>query len=58
VLRLLAQGASTKEASEKPAITVRTVETYRSRLIFELDVTSVSQLLHYAISDHVVELQS
>jgi DNA-binding CsgD family transcriptional regulator len=57
VLRLLANGASSKEASTILAISVKTVETYRARLMLKLHATSVAHLVHYAIRHHVVDLQ-
>lgn len=57
VLQLLANGASSKEASAILAISVKTVETYRARLMLKLQVTSVAQLVHYAIHYGIIDLQ-
>jgi DNA-binding CsgD family transcriptional regulator len=58
VLRLLANGASSKEVSAILAISVKTVETYRARLMLKLHATSVAHLVHYAIRHQVVDLQA
>jgi DNA-binding CsgD family transcriptional regulator len=57
VLRLLASGQSNKETSSTLVISVKTVETYRARLMLKLHATSVAQLVHFAIRHHVVALQ-
>jgi DNA-binding CsgD family transcriptional regulator len=57
VLRHLARGASTKEAAATLGISIKTAETYRNRLMLKLHANSVTNLVHYAIRHHVVELQ-
>jgi len=57
VLRLLASGESVKEASTSLAISPKTVETYRTRLMLKLHVASLAHLIHYAIRHHLIELQ-
>jgi DNA-binding CsgD family transcriptional regulator len=54
VVRLVAEGKSNKEISSALAISVRTVETYRARLMLKLRATSTAQLVHYAIRNHIV----
>jgi DNA-binding CsgD family transcriptional regulator len=56
VLRLLAEGKSNKEISSVLAISVRTVETYRARLMLKLRAPSFAHLLHYAIRNHIVKI--
>jgi DNA-binding CsgD family transcriptional regulator len=56
VVRLLAEGKSNKEISSILAISVRTVESYRTRLMFKLGATSLVHLVHYAIRNHIVIL--
>jgi DNA-binding CsgD family transcriptional regulator len=56
VLRLLADGKSSKEISSVFVISVRTVETYRARLMLKLDAKSISDLVRYAIRNHVVTI--
>ena|SRR5271165_2469894 len=54
VVRLVAEGKSNKEISSALAISVRTVETYRARLMLKLRATSTAQLVHYAIRNRIV----
>jgi DNA-binding CsgD family transcriptional regulator len=56
VLRLLAEGKSTKEIASTLLISVRTVETYRSRLMLKLQANSMVELVHYAIQKCIVKL--
>ena len=58
VLRLLAEGKSNKEISPILAISVKTVETYRSRLMLKLRAPSLIHLVHYAIRHNLVDLQA
>jgi DNA-binding CsgD family transcriptional regulator len=57
VLTLLAQGVSIKQVSAILAISVKTVETYRYRLMRKLGASSLAQLVHFAIRHQLVELQ-
>ena len=56
VVRLVAEGRSNKEISSALAISVRTVETYRARLMLKLGASSVAQLVHYAIRNHIITI--
>jgi DNA-binding CsgD family transcriptional regulator len=56
VVRLVAEGKSNKEISSVLAISVRTVETYRARLMLKLNATSVAHLVHYAIRNRLVSI--
>ena len=56
VLGLVAEGKSNKEISSVLGIGVRTVETYRSRLMLKLQATSIVHLVHYAIRNRIVTL--
>jgi DNA-binding CsgD family transcriptional regulator len=56
VVRLVAEGKSNKEISSYLAISVRTVETYRARLMLKLHVNSIAQLVHYAIRHHIITI--
>jgi PAS domain S-box-containing protein len=55
VIQLLARSKSKKEVAAALEISVRTVETYRTRIMLKLGIHSVSDLVHYAIRNGVVE---
>ncbi len=56
VVRLVAEGKSNKQISAHLSISVRTVETYRARLMLKLNATSTAQLIHYAIRNNLVTI--
>jgi len=55
VIQLLAEGKSTKEAAAALSISVKTAETHRSNLMRKLNLHSVSDLIHFAIRNRIVE---
>jgi DNA-binding NarL/FixJ family response regulator len=54
-LQLLAEGLSSKEIAEVMMVSVRTVESYRARLMEKLGLHKASQLVRYAIREGLVE---
>jgi DNA-binding NarL/FixJ family response regulator len=55
VLQILAEGRSTKEVAALLNIAVKTAETHRTNIMRKLDLHSVSELVLYAIRNHIVE---
>lgn len=49
VLQLIAQGHSTKDIARRLDLSVKTVETHRTRLMQQLDVHEVTGLVRYAL---------
>lgn len=56
VLRLIAQGHSTKAIAKELDVSVKTVETHRQRLMQELGVHEVTGLVRYALRAGLVAL--
>jgi DNA-binding NarL/FixJ family response regulator len=56
VLRLIAEGKTTKEIADALSVTVKTAESYRSRLKTKLDIHDTAGLVRYAIRSGVVQL--
>lgn len=54
VLQLLAEGKSNKEVSAILSVGIKTIETHRANIMHKLKLRSVSDLVHYAIRNHVV----
>ena len=54
MLRLTAQGLRAKEIADKLGIGVRTVETYRTRLMTKLNCGGSVELTRYAIREGIV----
>ena len=51
VLALLAQGYTNKEMADLLSLSVRTIETYRERIMRKLDIHTVAGLTRYAIDE-------
>ena len=55
VLKLVAEGLRTKEIADRLKIGVKTVDTYRARLMTKLNCNSTTELVRYAIRQGIVE---
>jgi len=49
VLKLIARGYSLSEIGEQLSLSVKTVETYKSRLMQKLEFVKKSELIEYAV---------
>lgn len=56
IIQLLAEGKSNKEVASALDISTRTVETHRAAIMHKLGMTSLSDLVRYAIRNKMVEL--
>ena len=56
VLRLVAEGYSTKQIALKLGISAKTVETYRAQLTERLDIHHVAGLVRYALEAGIVSM--
>ncbi len=54
VLRLFAEGRSYKEIADQLNLSVKSIETYRTRLTRKLDCESTAELVRYAIRQGIV----
>jgi DNA-binding NarL/FixJ family response regulator len=55
IVQLIAEGRSSKEVADALGISVKTAETHRANLMRKLELHSVSELVHYAIRNQIVE---
>jgi DNA-binding NarL/FixJ family response regulator len=55
IAKLLALGKSNKEVAVSLFISVKTVETHRRTIMQKLDISSVVELVHWAIRNGVIE---
>lgn len=55
VLPLLVEGLHNKEIAEKLGVSVKSVETYRARLMEKLHIKSTAELVRYAIREGLVK---
>lgn len=56
VLGWIAEGLINKEIADKLGLSVRTIESYRERIMNKLDIHSVAGLTKYAIREGVISL--
>ena len=54
IIRLLADGKTNKEIAALLGITVRTVETHRSKIMLKLGLHSLAELIHYAMRHEII----
>ncbi|MGB5345379.1 MAG: response regulator transcription factor [Woeseia sp.] len=57
ILRLLAEGMSTREIAELLAISAKTVESHRSQLMQKLDIYDVPGLVKFAVRHGIVSVE-
>ncbi len=54
IVQLLAEGGSNKEVADRLGISVKTVETHRAAVMKKLKFKSFSDLVRYAIRNHII----
>lgn len=55
VLRLMAPGLTQVQIADKLCLSLSTINTYRSRLLEKLNLNSNAQLIHFAITNNLVD---
>ncbi len=55
ITQLLAEGKTNKDVAVIQGITVKTAETHRANLMRKLDLHSISDLVHYAVRNQIIE---
>lgn len=55
VLRMLASGKSLSEMAEELALSVKTISTYRTRILEKMNMKSNAELIHYAVKNGLVD---
>lgn len=56
ILKLICEGLSSKDISEKLFISINTVETHRKRILLKFNVKNSVGVVKYAIENHIVDL--
>jgi DNA-binding NarL/FixJ family response regulator len=57
ILRLVAEGKTSREIAERLAISPKTVDTYRSRLMRKIGAENLVALVKFAIRHGVISLE-
>jgi len=55
VLQLLTEGKANKEIAALLRISVKTAETHRARILAKLGLHSMSELVRYAVRNHIIQ---
>ena len=55
VLRRLAMGHTNREIAQAYSLSIKTVDTYRSRLLKKLDLRNNAELIRFAIQNNLIE---
>ncbi len=55
VMRMIASGKTITEIAEKLFLSIKTISTYRSRILEKMGMKSNSELTHYALKNRLVE---
>jgi DNA-binding NarL/FixJ family response regulator len=55
IVKLLAQGKSSKEAALLLSISIKTAETHRSNIMRKLQIHTVADLVRYAVRNRIIE---
>jgi two-component system invasion response regulator UvrY len=55
VLRLIAAGESVTEIAAELCLSVKTVSTYRARMLEKMNLTTNAELMHYAMQNHLID---
>lgn len=55
VMRMIARGQSVKEIGEELTLSVKTISTYRARVLEKLHLRTNAELIHYALQNGLVE---
>ena len=55
VLRLIAGGKSVTEIAGELCLSVKTVSTYRARMLEKMNLGTTAELIHYAMQNHLID---
>ena len=57
VMRLLAGGKTATQIAEGLALSVKTISTYRTRILEKLDLKNTAEIIHYAIQHRLIDYE-
>jgi two-component system, NarL family, invasion response regulator UvrY len=55
VFRLIASGKTVKEIGDSLSLSVKTISTYRTRILEKMKMKTNAELMHYALKHHMLE---
>jgi DNA-binding NarL/FixJ family response regulator len=57
VMRMIASGRTVKEIAEELALSMKTISTYRTRILEKMKMKSSAELTHYAVKSKLVDCE-
>jgi two-component system, NarL family, invasion response regulator UvrY len=55
VMRMMASGKTVKEIAAELSLSVKTISTYRARILDKMNLRTNAELIHYAIQNQLIE---
>jgi len=55
VLRMIAEGKTVKHIAEELSLSIKTVSTYRTRIMEKMRMSTNAELMHYAMKHHLLD---
>ena len=55
ILRLIGSGKTTTQIAEELHLGLTTISTYRARILEKMNIKTTAELMHYALSNHLVD---
>ena len=55
VMRMMASGKTVKEIANELSLSVKTISTYRARILDKMNLRTNAELIHYAIQNQLIE---
>ena len=55
VMGMIASGKTVKESAEELYLSIKTISTYRSRILEKMKMKSNAELIHYAIQNRLMD---
>ena len=55
ILRLIGSGKTTTQMAEELHLSLTTISTYRARILNKMNMKTTAELMHYALSNHLVD---
>jgi len=55
VFRLIAAGKSATEIADSLSLSVKTISTYRARILEKMKMKTNAELMHYALRHHMLD---
>lgn len=55
ILRMIVRGRTVTEIADELALSVKTISTYRARMMEKLNVKTTADLVRYALAEHLVD---